>query len=270
VLKKIMIFLPNDIKEQTTIANILSDVDSQIDKLNLELNKTEKIKQELMNKLLIKGINHKKFKQTELGEIPEEWEIITLGNKEYVKVNDNNVVNYPKIFTYIDIESVEGNTGVIKNNLKRISCSNAPSRAKRLISEGDVLMSTVRPYLKAFAIVPIEYNNQICSTGFAVLTTIKNKLNSKFLLYILFSNYISYQINKMMVGGQYPAVNASQVEELLICIPKEKIEQNHIVEILSTIDNKIQLQKKKKEKYERIKKGLMNDLLTGNKRVKVN
>ncbi|MBN1384821.1 MAG: restriction endonuclease subunit S, partial [Elusimicrobia bacterium] len=76
------------------------------------------------------------------------------------------------------------------------------------------------------------------------------------------------QFNREMVGAQYPALNSSQVKKLKISLPPIP-EQNKIAEILSTIDERIQLLEEKKNKLERVKKGLMNDLLTGRKRVKV-
>ena len=128
-------------------------------------------------------------------------------------------------------------------------------------------MSTVRPYLKAFAIIPEEYDNQICSTGFAVLSC-KKDINPKFLLYALFSISFIQQCNKMMVGGLYPALNISQVEKLMIPLPS-LLEQQKIAEILTSVDKKLELERERKKKLIKIKTGLMNDLLTGKKRVNV-
>ncbi|MHB9127178.1 MAG: restriction endonuclease subunit S, partial [Candidatus Humimicrobiaceae bacterium] len=143
----------------------------------------------------------------------------------------------------------------------------APLRARRQIRYNDVIMSTVRPYLKAFAIIPKLYDGQICSTGFAVLSC-KEKVLPKFLLYILFSKSLVSQFNREMVGAQYPALNSSQVKKLKIPLPSIS-EQEKIAEILSAVDERIQLLKEKKNKLERVKKGLMNELLTGRIRVKV-
>ena len=129
-------------------------------------------------------------------------------------------------------------------------------------------MSTVRPYLKAFATVPKKYNEQICSTGFAVLRCRRELIIPNYLLYNLFMDRTIEQCNRLMVGGQYPALNQSHVEQLKIPLSPLP-EQRKIAEILSTIDRKLELERKRKGKLERIKKGLMNDLLTGKRRVKV-
>jgi len=254
--------------EQQKIAKILSTVDKDIEKVDKSIAKTERLKKGLMQKLLTEGIEHKEFKETEIGMIPKDWEVHSL--KEVTEINKESREpknEFPeKEFLYIDIDSVENGTGIIKS-AKVMLGKYAPSRARRVVHYNDVIMSTVRPYLKAFAIIPREYDNQICSTGFAVLSC-KEKILSSYLLYILFSNIIINQCNRMMVGGQYPALNNSQVEKIKLPLPPLP-EQKKIAEILSTVDKKIEFLKKKKEILNRIKKGLMNVLLTGRIRVKV-
>lgn len=144
---------------------------------------------------------------------------------------------------------------------------NAPSRARRIVRENDVIMSTVRPYLKAFAIVPKEYDGQICSTGFAVLRCKSGIVIPKYLLYNLFMDRTIEQCNRLMVGGQYPALNQSHVESLLIPLPPLE-EQKKIAQILSKWDEVIEVKKAKKEKLEKMKKKVMELLLTGKVRVK--
>lgn len=202
-----------------------------------------------------------KSKNTKIGMIPKEWGLTTLDevaeiNKETV---DPTKSLSDKKFLYIDIDSVENGTGVIRD-AKEIFGKNAPSRARRMIHHNDVLMSTVRPYLKAFTIVPKELDNQICSTGFAVLTC-KEKILPLYLLYSIFSKSVIDQCNRMMVGGQYPALSSSQVEKLKLSLPPLP-EQQKIAEILSTADEAIQKVDEAIEKTERLKKGLLQELLT--------
>jgi len=253
--------------EQRAIAEILSTADEAVQKVDEIIAKTERLKKGLMQELLTKGIGHKEFKDTEIGRIPKEWEVVKLD--EVVEINKeskNPVIEFPdNKFLYVDIESVENGTGVIKN-IKEILGKDAPSRARRVIHYNDVVMSTVRPYLKAFAIVLKEYDNQICSTGFAVLTC-KEGMSPFYLLYAIFSDFVIEQCNKMMMGGQYPALNSSQVARIKIPLPLLP-EQQKISSILSTVDKKLELERSRKEKFERIKRGLMNDLLTGRKRIK--
>lgn len=201
------------------------------------------------------------FKKTKIGYIPIEWDTEKL--KEITFINKklrNPTKEIPnEYFVYIDINSIEGGSGVIKET-KTILGKDAPSRARRVVYQNDVIMSTVRPYLKAFTIIPNEYNNQICSTGFAVLTC-KEKIFPKFLLYCLFSTNFITQCNKMMVGGLYPALNTTQVGKLLVPLPPI-FEQQKIAEILSTVDEAIQKVEEVIQRTERLKQGLMQELLT--------
>ncbi len=199
------------------------------------------------------------YKHNELRKMP--WEVVRI--EEFVEINKESRDPTKEIpndrFMYIDIESVEGGTGVIKT-VKEILGSDAPSRARRIIHQNDVIMSTVRPYLKAFALVPREYNNQICSTGFAVLSC-KNEISPRYLLYTLFSKEVIEQCNKMMMGGQYPALNQSQVAKIELPLPHLS-EQRRIAEVLGTVDSAIQKVGGAIERTERLKKGLMQRLLT--------
>jgi type I restriction enzyme S subunit len=267
VLNSLHIFLP-PLPEQKKIAEVLSTIDHAIEEVDESISKTERLKKGLMQELLTKGIGHNEFKETEIGGIPKDWRIVEM--KDVADINkelrDPRRELSNKNFFYIDIDSIENETGIIKN-LREIIGREAPLRARRKVRYNDVIMSTVRPYLKAFAIIPNLYDGQICSTGFAVLSC-KEKILPKFLLYILFSKSLVSQFNKEMVGAQYPALNSSQVKKLKIPLPVIP-EQNKIAEILSTVDERIQLLKEKKKKLGRVKKGLMNELLTGRKRVKV-
>lgn len=201
------------------------------------------------------------YKDSPIGIIPKEWEFESIGNLVEVNAESRNPMrdNPNNEFWYIDIESIEGDSGIIRR-AKRIIGKNAPSRARRVIHENDVIMSTVRPYLKAFALVPREYENQICSTGFAVFTSGK-KLIPHYLLQTLFSNIVLSQCNKAMMGGQYPALNESQVMSIKIPLPPLP-EQKKIAAVLSTVDDSIQKADEAVASTEKLKKGLMQELLT--------
>jgi len=254
--------------EQVKIAEILSTVDQAIQKIIEAIEKTQRLKKGLMQELLTKGIGHKEFKNTELGKLPKGWDIRQL--YEVVYINRESVDparDFPSIpFIYIDIDSVENETGLIKAP-KEILGKNAPLRARRVVHHNDVIISTVRPYLRAFAIIPAKYDKQICSTGFAVLSC-KEVLLPYFLFHVAFSEPFIAQCNRMMVGAQYPALNSSQVSRLKLPLPSIA-EQSKIAEILNKIDERFEALRNRKERLEKVKRGLMEDLLTGKKRVKL-
>ncbi len=132
-------------------------------------------------------------------------------------------------FTYIDIESVENGTGVVKLT-KVLNPSEAPSRARRKIKDGDVIISTVRPNLKAFAYLENLPKNCLASTGFAVLSENENVLG-KYLYYIIKQDAIVDQMIAMSGKGQYPSITSSDVGEIEIPLPPLEIQQQIVSEI---------------------------------------
>ncbi|MDM0540255.1 restriction endonuclease subunit S [Clostridium perfringens] len=198
------------------------------------------------------------YKMTELGEIPNEWEVCRIDDLCKVNSKSLNSKTEPNlVVNYIDIESVS--TGKI-NNIKQMIFSQAPSRERRVVKKNDVIMSTVRPYLKAFVKVKSSLNNLVCSTGFAVLE-VNEGVNSEFVYQSILSNYFIEQIKNKMVGSNYPAVNSDDVKESKLILPSIQ-EQEKIAEILSTVDEQIENTEKLIQKNQELKKGLMQQLLT--------
>ena len=134
------------------------------------------------------------------------------------------------------------------------------------MKEHDILISTVRPNLKAFTIIKPEYNYFVCSTGFAVVRS-KSSINPLFLFHVIwFDEIFLNQVLPLVVGSSYPAVNSKELIDVLIPLPPLP-EQQRIAEIFSQVDQTIEKEEQYKEKLKRIKQGLMEDLLTGKVRV---
>jgi len=154
----------------------------------------------------------------------------------------NNETINPKIecpnddLLYLDISGVEAGTGRIIEVKKHKGCE-APSRARRLIKTGDVLVSTVRPYLKSFAIVPPDLNNQICSTGFAVFTCPPN-VEPVFLLHQFFSDFFVEQCIDKMKGAHYPAIGIMRLRQCKLMFPSIE-KQRHIIDYLSFLQKRV-------------------------------
>ena len=106
----------------------------------------------------------------------------------------------------------------------------APSRARRIVTNGDVLLSTVRPNLKAFAFLINIPDNAIASTGFAVLTA-SNKVVPQFVYYQLFGKFVQKQMIDRMGKGAYPSINQKDVQELQIPLPPLSIQQVIVAQI---------------------------------------
>lgn len=263
-IRELMVPLPSE-REQEKIADILSTVDSQIDDTDKLIEKTKVLKKGLMQRLLTKGLGHTEFKETEVGEIPVGWKFDRLNNITYLNPESlGNSTDQNLIINYIDIESVK--VGKVLE-YKEFQFSEAPSRARRVVAKNDVIVSTVRPNLKSIAKINFDKENLVCSTGFAVLRK-KGTIDSEYLFQFVMSDIFTKQLIYKTVGSNYPAVNSTDIKETLIFVPPLE-EQEKISDILSSVDMQIEEYENKKTKLEELKKGLMQQLLTGKVRVKV-
>ena len=132
-------------------------------------------------------------------------------------------------FDYIDVSSVSNITYQIEST-QRLKGVDAPSRARKLVLENDVLFATIRPTLQRIAIVPEYLNGQICSTGYFVLRP-KPEIDHRFLFYALFCEEFCRQIEVLQKGASYPAVTDGDVRGQAIAFPPLP-EQQCIVAIL--------------------------------------
>lgn len=139
----------------------------------------------------------------------------------------NPTLEPDKSFKYIDISSVDVTTGIIINPQELLG-EEAPSRARKVVREGDIIISTCRPTRGAIAIIPKELDNQICSTGFSVIRA-KDNADIRYLHFILRSALVKEQFRKFSTGSSYPAILDSDVEKTIIPIPS-KPEQIEIAE----------------------------------------
>lgn len=120
-------------------------------------------------------------------------------------------------FDYVDISSVT--TGLVSPGLATLNFGEAPSRARRLAREGDVIVSTVRTYLKAIAPVGATETDRVYSTGFAVLRPDPQRMNAHFFKYALLAEGFIDQITAHSVGVSYPAINASDLMRFAVPTP---------------------------------------------------
>jgi type I restriction enzyme S subunit len=135
-------------------------------------------------------------------------------------------------FRYIDIEAIDNKNHVIKE-AKKIRVADAPSRASRLINEGDTLFSMVRPYLENIAYVDKQYDKCIASTGFYVCKPNK-LLFPKYLYFLMQSKYVINGLNLFMKGDNSPSINNSNITSFLYPIPPIS-EQRRIVNKIEEI-----------------------------------
>lgn len=162
-------------------------------------------------------------------DIPDNWEWVRLGELTY-----NRGQKKPdKKFSYIDIASIDNKTQRLNSELDTISPSEAPSRARKIVSKGDIIYATVRPYLMNITIIDRDIEPEpIVSTGFAVLTTpyeVTNKYLFRVLMSPHFDSYANHNDNAK--GVAYPAINDSRLMNGIIPLPP-LAEQQRIVDLL--------------------------------------
>ena len=165
-------------------------------------------------------------------------------------------------FKYIDISSVSFADGITLGD--DLIFAEAPSRARRIVKKGDVLISTVRTYLRAIADIDWEAENIIASTGFAVYTP-NSKVNTRFLAYAAKSTEVINQICANSKGVSYPAIQApilSAVEIPYFDIKEQEAIAAYLDRECEKIGQQIELLERKADAYKRLRRSIINRAVT--------
>jgi type I restriction enzyme, S subunit len=158
-----------------------------------------------------------------------DWQTKTLG-EVLLKTETVNPALAPDVeFDYIDVSSVSNETFAVEAT-QRLKGREAPSRARRLVRAGDVILATIRPTLKRIALIPAELDGQVCSTGYFVLRPCSD-IDHRFLFYSLFTEQFLGAMESLQKGASYPAVTDAEVRAQPISFPRSQ-EQRRIVAIL--------------------------------------
>ncbi|WP_457750794.1 restriction endonuclease subunit S [Thermococcus sp.] len=272
-LGKLKIPLP-PLPEQKKIAEILRTVDEAIEKTDEAIERTERLKKGLMQRLLTKGIRHERFKKTELGEISEEWRVVRLEElltaiqdtphkvpkktKSGIPfVSVNYVLQFPDYNFYID---------PTKEGIEYISEDNAEFLNKFNPEPGDIIYTKWGTPGVAKLVNTRDRFVGLCSL--ALLKPKHSIVYPLFLVYALNSNATRKQIIPHSKTSTRTEIHKKHIRNILIPLPPLQ-EQKQIAEILSTVDRKLELLRKRREKLELVKRGMMKELLTGKRRVRV-
>jgi len=264
-VKSLKIPLP-PLHEQKAIAEVLSTVDKAIEKSDQIIQKTERFKKGLMQGLLTRGIGHTEFKDTEIGRIPKEWEIKKF-EKVCIKIQSGGTpLTSKKEFyvgdiPFVKIEDISAAKKYIIQTQQHISKKGLENSTAWVIPPRSLLLAIYGSLGK------VAINKIPLATNQAILGIILNNklVNTEFVYYLI----KNMNLKKYAKQSTQANLTAKIIKNLkIVLLPLH--EQKKIAEILSTVDEKLELERKRKEKLERIKKGLMNDLLTGRKRVLLN
>lgn len=264
--------------EQTRIAEILGTADASIAETERLIAKYNRIKTGLMQDLLTRGIDaggnirskstHKFVIKNGI-EVPEDWDvkplndcidkstIITYG----IVQTGKNVPSGIRVLRTVDLKKDRIDTRNLLRTTKEIS----NSYSRTLLKENDIVCN-VRASVGDFNIIPKKLEDCNLTRGVARIS-LNKKINPFFALWFLRSETNKRQMELLIKGTTFIDINIADLRTIKLPIPRSRLEQGKIALILETQIKTINSEKNKLEKLQKIKTGLMQDLLSGNKRV---
>jgi type I restriction enzyme S subunit len=263
------------LSEQKKIAEILTVVDEAIEKTSQVIEKGKEIQKGLMQTLLTRGIGHKKFKKTEIGEIPEEWEVCKM--KDVVLNDKNSIKSGPfgstlKKSTFVERGyKVYGQEQVISDDFSLGDYYISEEKFNELkdfeVKPNDLLVSLVGTFGKV-SVVPRNIQKGIINPRLIKMSPNPEMIVSEFLKYLLSSDLLQGQMKKYTHGGTMGILNTKIIRSLVFPVPPIQ-EQTSISKLLHEIDAEIQRETDYRNHIEALKKSVMQVLLTGKVRVTV-
>ena len=262
--KSIKVPLPPKATQQR-IAEYLDSKCAQIDSIIEESKKSieeyKAWKQSVIFEAVTGKLKNEKFS--------DKWKLIKIKyvaeyNTKTLPENTKDEFN----FNYIDIGSVKFGEGI--TNFQNLNFKDAPSRARRIVKKDDVIISSVRTYLRAIAKIEESEIPQIASTGFVVFSSKTCKVLPQFLFYAISSENFVGKVEANSVGISYPAINASQIADFKIPLPPIH-EQEAIAKMLDSkcaqIDSLIAEKESLIADLTEYKKSLIFEVVTGKRSV---
>jgi len=257
--------------EQQKIASILTTVDEKIESIDKQIEQTEQLKKGLSQELLTKGIGHTEFKDSKIGRIPVEWDVKTLGSIGTFKNGINKgKEDFGHGIPFVNLMDVFGNTAITNKEFGLVLASPQEQNNYNLL-QGDVLFirSSVKPSGVGLTVLVEENLPNTIYSGFLIRYRSKQKyfVNN----YKKFCFYENSFRNRLLAKSSVSAntnINQNSLNSLFLALPPLP-EQKQIAAILSAVDDKIEILQSKKSNHETLKKGLMEQLLTGQMRVQV-
>ena len=259
LIRKFPLVVPS-IEEQKKIVSILENVDNIIQTTQQLIETLQECKKGLMQRLFTEGIGHTEFKETKLGQIPKEWQVVKIKEVGKVITGKTPSTKNPKFWGegYPFITPTDLKDTVYFGNYERTVTPKGASEGN-LIPKNSVLVTCIASIGKSAlvrkrCITNQQINSIICNEG----------INPKYIYYAIQyrKRYLELYANIAVV----PIINKTLFELFKIPLQKKK-EQDKIASIVFNLDNQIEIERKYIKELMIIKKGLMQILLTGKKRV---
>lgn len=264
------IWLP-PLHEQRRIAEILSSVDEAIAATQAVIEQTRKVKQGVLERLLTKGIGHTRFKQTEVGEIPEGWQCHKVVDVASVKGGKRMPAGRPFAdfktdHPYIRVSDFREGS-IDQSSLVYVLPEDQKLIARYTISSRDVYIS-IAGTIGVSGMVPADLDGaQLTENAAKISVHSEAHLMPEFLSLLVPSRIVQNQITAVKgIGGGVPKLALFRIEGLLIPVPARE-EQEQIVRRSSSINEALVSANSSLSTLLATKSALMSDLLTGRKRV---
>ena len=259
--------------EQQKIAKILTSVDDVIEKTQAQIDKLKDLKTGMMQELLTNGIGHTEFKDSPVGRIPAEWEVDKLINLSTNGIN-NGIFNDPKKvgkgYKLINVVEMYRGFGVDIRTLKLQDCSEKVFN-KNKVEYGDVFFTRSSLKLEgiAFCNINLSHDDDITYDGHLMrVRPDTSRVLPKYLAYYCLSDFARKSFMANAKHSTMTTIGQADIAPLSVSLPPID-EQEEIIKHLDSVENNIRMKNSKLEHNKRIKKALMQDLLTGKVRVKV-
>lgn len=264
VFKEFELALP-PYNEQTEISRVLSIIDACLESNDLLLNKVTDLKKALLQELFTKGIGHKEFKDSPLGRIPITWNFNILNN--VIKIIDCKHIT-PKFvdegYPFIRPRNVKSE-GLDFSDIDHISENDFMILTdKHKPKKGDIIFSRNATFgIPSYNDTDIDF-----AIGQDVVVMTETDLPSKYIFFFLQSEIAKQQIMKVSTGSTFNRINLEFIRKLQVFVPP-MAEQEKIINVFDSLEKRIKGIKAKIDSFIKLKQALMQDLLSGKVRVKI-
>jgi len=265
IVGKTAFALPS-LSEQQRIVSILSTCDDTIQKTDEIIAKSQQLKKGLMQQLLTKGLGHNKFRQTRIGEMPEEWSLSSLSQVCRIIDCKHRTPKYSdEGYPVVRPGDLKPRSLSLDACLRTTSEEYADLTSNYAPKRGDIAFSRNA----SFGVASYVTTDEEFAIGQDVVIVTSDSNSTLFYFYVLNSSIIDRQLKKLSTGSTFKRINLEEIRELEVPSPPMS-EQEQIAAILSDVDRKIEKENYRKQRLGELKKGLIQVLLTGKVRVKVN
>ncbi|EKM15319.1 type I restriction modification DNA specificity domain protein [Vibrio harveyi] len=272
-LRKVFVPLP-PLSEQKKIAAILTSVDDVIEKTQAQIDKLKDLKTGMMQELLTRGVGvdgkpHTEFKDSPVGRIPKSWEVVNVGSLVDVIDPQPDHRTPPEVengIPYVGLGDID-KSGVINfSGARKVSQAAFDKQCKSFeLHKGAFVFGKIGTIGNP-SILPEQ--RFYCLSANVVLITGVNYEVLRYIFQVFTSSIINEQIALQTNTTSQPALGIKKVRDFLVPLPTHS-EMKSLVDALSSIDRRLAVVKTKLDKLKSSKKALMQDLLTGKVRVKV-